>query len=167
MYTIQSARLGFLPMDKELLEAALLGESELANYLGLNVIEGVIEPIHKERVFPTRLKKLAKNPSYSKWYGYIIELKSNTVIGMMGFKTPPNEKSLIEIGYGIHLNFRGNGYATEMTQALKEWAFQQPLVKGIKANISSDNYASLKIAEKLGMIANNQNKDCLNYIVFK
>lgn len=133
MYTIQTARLGFLPMKKESLEAALLGESKLANYLNLHVIEGVIEPIRKERVFPIRLEKLMKHPSYANWYGYVVELKSHTVIGMIGFKTPPNEKGLIEIGYGIHSTFRGNGYATEMTQALKEWAFQQPLVKGITA----------------------------------
>lgn len=168
MFSIETKRLGFVPMTKEALEAAIQGEKELGRFLGINIVEGIIEPIHIERVFPIRLDKLRSNPDVSKWYGFIVEKENKFVIGMMGFKTPPNEKWLIEIGYGIHKQFQGKGFASEMVQGLKEWAFNQQNVKGITAtNILKDNYASIKIVEKMGMVKIQENKDTVDYIVYK
>ncbi|WP_019241679.1 MULTISPECIES: GNAT family N-acetyltransferase [Bacillus] len=107
-------------MDEEVLEAALSGEKELENYLGYHIIDCFFEPIHKERVFPIRLEKVKQNPEFSKWYGLIYEIKTSTIVGMIGFKNPPNEKELIEIGYAIHPTFQRKGYASEMAEALKE-----------------------------------------------
>lgn len=55
-----------------------------------------------------------------------------------------------------------------MAKGLKEWAFQQDEVKGITAtDIRNDNFASIKIVKKLGMVLLQQNKDTVNYIVYK
>lgn len=168
MYTVETERLGFITMKREAVEAAMQGESELGSFLGLDIAEGLIEPIHMERVFPIRLEKLKKNPEVSQWYGFIVEKESETAIGMMGFKTPPDEDGMIEIGYGIHSHFQGKGYASEMALALKEWAFQQEGVKGITAtSILKDNIASIKIVEKLGMSRVRENDGTVDYLVYK
>jgi [ribosomal protein S5]-alanine N-acetyltransferase len=168
LFIIETSRLGFIPMTMKSLEAAVKGEKELQFSLGLRVVEGLIEPIHKERVFPIRLEKLRKNPEISKWYGFVVEKEYKNVIGMMGYKSPPDKNGLIEIGYGIHYQFQGKGYASEMAKGLKEWAFQQDEVKGITAtDIRNDNFASIKIVKKLGMVLLQHNKDTVNYIVYK
>ncbi|KAA0549538.1 GNAT family N-acetyltransferase [Bacillus sp. BGMRC 2118] len=168
MNSIETERLEFIPMTKEAIKTAILGEKELRDFLGVNIVYGLIEPIIRERVLPIRLNLLNENPSASKWYGFVVEKTSKTVIGMMGFKTSPNGDGLIEIGYGIHTQFQGNGYANEMVQGLIDWAFQQPDVKGITAtNINKDNYGSIKIVEKVGMTLIQENKNTLDYIVYK
>ncbi|PLR95046.1 GNAT family N-acetyltransferase [Bacillus sp. T33-2] len=168
MYMIETGRLGFVPMTKEAIEAVLAGEKQLEKFLGLKMVDGFIEPIHTERVFPIRLEKLKRNPELSKWYGFVTEKETSTLIGMMGFKTAPDENGLVEIGYGIHRLFQGKGYATEMALALKEWAFKQPDVKGITAtNILNNNISSIKIVEKLGMTAVNVNENTVDYIIHK
>ncbi|TXC81893.1 GNAT family N-acetyltransferase [Metabacillus litoralis] len=159
MYSIETPRLGFLPMTFEALEAAIYGEEKLQHFLGLKIIKGFIEPVHNERVFPIRLDKLRKDPELSKWYGFVVEKNSETVVGMMGYKNPPNEKGLIEIGYGITSQFQGMGYASEMAQKLMEWAFQQEGVKGITA--------TNKIVKKLGMVLLKSNNETVDYIVYK
>lgn len=35
------------------------------------------------------------------WSGIIIHVGDNTVIGSMGFKAPPNDSGMVEIGYDI------------------------------------------------------------------
>jgi [ribosomal protein S5]-alanine N-acetyltransferase len=168
IFTIETPRLGFIPMTAESLEAAARGEKELQFFLGIKVAEGLIEPIHKERVFPIRMEKLRRNPDCSKWYGFVVEREKNTVIGMMGYKTPPNDNGLIEIGYGIHSQFQGKGYASEMVKGLIEWAYQQEDVKGITAtNILKNNFASIKMVEKMGMVLLHENKDTVDYIMYK
>ena len=47
MFTIETRRLGFIPMTKEALEAAIIG-----GHLALKIAGALSEPIHKERVFP-------------------------------------------------------------------------------------------------------------------
>lgn len=168
MLTVETARLGFIPLDADGIEAAMAGEKELEAYLGKKAVHGLIEPIHIERVFPIRLEKVRRNPENAKWYGFIVEKDSDTVIGMMGFKNPPDSNGLIEIGYGISALHRGNGYAFEMADALKEWAFSQETVRGITATaILKENLASIRIVEKLGMTLKQINETTVDYIILK
>ncbi|WP_180954308.1 GNAT family N-acetyltransferase [Bacillus sp. M6-12] len=169
MYKIETIRLGFVPITIEALEAAAeLGEQGLEQFLGLKIIKGFIEPIHKERIFPIRMEKLRKDPEISKWYGFVVEKETHKVVGMMGYKSPPDEKGFVEIGYGIHRRFQGLGYASEMAQALRDWAFLQPDVKAITAtNILNDNHSSIKIVEKIGMELIQRNENTMDYIVYK
>lgn len=168
MYTIQTARLGFIPMNADGIDAAMAGEKELQAYLGKKAVDGLIEPIHIERVFPIRLEKVRRNPENAKWYGLIVEKASDTVIGMMGFKNPPDTDGLIEIGYGINAQYRGNGYAFEMAHALKQWAFSQETVKGITATgILKENLPSIRIVEKLGLTLKQINNTTVDYIIYK
>lgn len=106
LFIIETSRLGFIPMTMKSLEAAVKGEKELQFLLGLRVVEGLIEPIHKERVFPIRLEKLRKNPEISKWYGFVVEKEYKNVIGMMGYKSPPDKNGLIESDTEFTINFK-------------------------------------------------------------
>jgi RimJ/RimL family protein N-acetyltransferase len=65
---------------------------------------------------------------YGVWL--LIERESRTVIGSAGFQGRPNTHGEIELGYGVHPDFRNHGYATEAATALVEWAFEQPAKGG-------------------------------------
>lgn len=167
MYTVKSARLGFMPMTIKMIESALKGKDDLEIEMKVNVPNDFLEPVLLQRVFPIRLDKIKINPEMSKWYGFIIELESNTVIGIMGFKALPDKKGLVEIGYGINSKYQGKGYASEMAMALKNWVFQQPNVRGMTAkNVLKENTPSIKILNKLGMKIVKEHENTYEFVVY-
>jgi RimJ/RimL family protein N-acetyltransferase len=55
-----------------------------------------------------------------------------------------------EIGYALHSNFRGNGYATEAARALVAHAFTNLGVTLVHAEIEPENRPSRAVIERLG-----------------
>jgi [ribosomal protein S5]-alanine N-acetyltransferase len=56
-------------------------------------------------------------------------------------------------------SYRGKGYATEMGKAMVKWAFTRPNVKKITATCNQDNYASIRVLEKIGFHIVNKSKE--------
>ena len=54
------------------------------------------------------------------------------------------------IGYSVHPEFRGRGYATEILETLTAWALARPEVDVVRATIRPDNEPSLRVAAKAG-----------------
>jgi ribosomal-protein-alanine N-acetyltransferase len=82
----------------------------------------------------------------------LIERESRTVVGSAGFQGRPNGDGEVEIGYGVHVDFRNRGYATEAARALVEWALQQPGVKRVIAHCDQDNVPSHRVVAKAGLV---------------
>ena len=85
------------------------------------------------------------------WVWVVIDPLAGAVVGDIGFHSPVCEMTSIEIGYIIFAEARGKGYATEAAAALIAWAFAQPGIERVTAQIDPDNDASLRIAAKLAM----------------
>lgn len=88
----------------------------------------------------------------------IVERSSNTVVGSINLKGPPNTAGDIEIGWGLIEGVRGRGYATEASAAMIQWAWQQPGVSSISATIPDDNHASQRLAKRLGLTRNSETR---------
>jgi len=86
---------------------------------------------------------------YGVWL--LIEREGRTVVGSAGFQGQPSAEGAIELGYGVHRDFRNRGYATEAARALLRWASEQPAVKRVIAHCDEDNIASQRVVEKAGM----------------
>lgn len=56
-----------------------------------------------------------------------------------------------EVGWAVHPDEWGRGYATEAAWRVMDWAFQELKVHRIVAFCRADNAASLRVMEKLGM----------------
>ena len=87
---------------------------------------------------------------YGVWL--LIKTESRIVVGSAGFQGRPSAEGEIELGYGVHPDFRNHGYATEAARALLRWASEQPGVKRVIAHCDEDNIASQRVVEKAGMI---------------
>lgn len=83
----------------------------------------------------------------------VIEQSSREVIGYCGlfFFADVNGQPEIEVGYRLVQTKWGYGYATEATQAVRDFAFQTLGVKRLIAMIDPENEASIRVAQKLGM----------------
>jgi RimJ/RimL family protein N-acetyltransferase len=72
------------------------------------------------------------------------------VIGSINLKGPPDREGDVEIGWGIDRDRRRRGLAFEAASAVMTWAAEQPGVRSLSATIPADNFASQRLAAKLG-----------------
>lgn len=99
------------------------------------------------------LIKLEKEPSLCGWGPWLILHRDHKyIIGDIGFKAKPDQKSSVEVGYGILPASQKNGYATESLKILIHWAFHHKNVQSIKAECRHDNPASIRVLEKVDML---------------
>lgn len=88
----------------------------------------------------------------------IVERSSNTVVGSINLKGPPDADGDVEIGWGLIENARRKGYATEASAAVVNWVVLQPGVSSISATIPDDNYPSQRLAARLGLIRTDESR---------
>jgi RimJ/RimL family protein N-acetyltransferase len=81
----------------------------------------------------------------------IVERSSGQSIGGIGFKTSPNERGEVEIGYGVCLSSQRQGVATEAVSALCDFARRD--ARAVLADTDRDNVASQRVLEKCGFRA--------------
>ena len=86
------------------------------------------------------------------WYAVRIDSGHPVLCGSVGFRGPPDEQGMVEIGYSVLPKFEGHGLATEMVGGIVQWAKQQPEVKQIEAETNVGNRASIGVLEKNGFI---------------
>jgi len=80
-----------------------------------------------------------------------ITLKTDgTFIGSAGIHNWNREARYAEIGYDIAEPYWGNGYATEVSQAIIDFGLTHMNLNRVEADIIEGNEASMRVLEKLG-----------------
>ncbi|WDL97883.1 GNAT family N-acetyltransferase [Alicyclobacillus sp. ALC3] len=161
MADLETKRLRMVSWNQALALAAIQDTSRLSQLLGLEVPRDFPNKPVREYVLPTTLKELDRDAGVGQWSGMIVHVADAIVIGSMGFKSPPDELGMVEIGYDIVPIYRGNGYATEMAWAMIEWAFHQPNVSRVTAECLANNKPSVRVLEKVGMKQVSRSKDMI------
>lgn len=80
----------------------------------------------------------------------ILDKNTNDFIGATSFHHYNWSIPSIETGYWIRKSKSGNGYMTEATNAITQYAFKQLKVQRIALTCDPDNVKSKNIAERLG-----------------
>ncbi|TLG75263.1 GNAT family N-acetyltransferase [Culicoidibacter larvae] len=83
-------------------------------------------------------------------YWLIFHLADNAVIGTIGFKSLPDIKGRVEVGYGLVEQYRNQGIMSEALEVILTWAFKQDNCKYVCAKTHKTNPASKKVLEKNG-----------------
>lgn len=84
---------------------------------------------------------------------HLIRRKSDgLVIGDLGFRNPPDERGVVEIGYGLAASARGMGYASRAVRLLVADAMGRGNVSCVIADTRSDNVASIRVLEATGFV---------------
>ena len=138
-------------IETENLKIYAASQNEMENFIELQTNE-ILKAAYTEM-----LNGCIENPEQWEWYAiWMIELKDGTHIGEMCFKGL-DSNGVVEIGYGIMEQYQEHGYATEAVKAISAWAFQEPKVTAIEAEIDSKNIASKKVLEKCGFVFTGKN----------
>ena len=80
----------------------------------------------------------------------------------MLFKPLPNGVGEVEVGWHLHPDSWGHGYATEAAGALLRWAFETMDLNRVQAEVDTRNAASARVLEKLGFVREGTlREDCI------
>jgi RimJ/RimL family protein N-acetyltransferase len=77
--------------------------------------------------------------------------QSNEYIGMVCFRYESIENNTVEIGWRLHTDYHGVGYATEAAQTFLEYIRQEIKPHKVVAYCVAENTGSSNIMKKLGM----------------
>ena len=90
------------------------------------------------------------------WKAFAVELRSTgRLIGEVGVYLQPQPKSGAarqgDIGWALHPDFHGHGYATEAAHVLLAYVFEEQHLHRITSGCDARNAPSFRLMERLGM----------------
>ena len=114
-----------------------------------------------EYVWIVRLRRdqLRRRPEWLPWSLRAVVLREpeRVMVGYANFHGPPGVNDLgvadaAEAGYTIFAAHRGQGFATELAQAMMDWAAREHGVRHFISGVTPDNAPSLRVNDKLGFV---------------
>jgi len=101
-----------------------------------------------------RAQQLRLRPTDGPWLLRPILLRrddgSSSAVGYLNFHAGPYESGMVEVGYFLLPEARGQGYAIEAVRAAFEWVTRVHGIRRFRAAVAPDNERSLNLIGKLG-----------------
>jgi ribosomal-protein-alanine N-acetyltransferase len=146
---LETPRLEMPACHQKICEAILKGDKHLGNFLKTRIAPGWNS--FGDDIFAFNLARTQEDPEAYIWWSYlVIEKSSRTLIGACGYKGRPNKLGEVEIGYEIAPEYRNQGYATELSRCLIQYADTYPEVSTVKAHTLSFESPSTHVLRKCG-----------------
>ena len=155
MPRIDTARLTLLPASLAMLEADLAGPVALERALGVPVPPSWPPDLYDADAIRWTIAALSLRPTDRDWCLYYVVRRPlddapELLVGLGGFKAPPDSEGMVELGYGMLTAHRRRGYATETVRGMCEFALHQPQVRRVIAHTLSTLDASIGVLVKAG-----------------
>lgn len=150
---LRTDRLEVIAATLELTLLELESAKALAAALDVTEPRSWPPPLNDESSQRWFLNKLQSDPGiagWTMWYFVLCSGGQRELVGNGGFKGPP-QQGIVEVGYSILPEHQRNGYATEATVALVNWAFSHQEVDRVAAETLPRLKPSLSVMRKCGM----------------
>ena len=149
---IQTARLRLVAHTPEQLRTLREGTDQYEQRFGIRLAEGLREFLVSDEVSPAWMEQVKAATEADPWvYGFgVMHLQDDRMIGVGGFKGPPDSEGVVEIAYAIVPTYEGKGYATEVACALLIHAVDAGSARIIRAHTLPERNASTRVLEKCG-----------------
>lgn len=100
------------------------------------------------------LRRMVEGEPLSVWWLYFVVLgqadTGRTLIGSVGYKGPPSDDGMVEVGYGIVRDQHRQGYASEAVRGLLARAFASPDVTRVTAETYPELVGSIGVLRRCG-----------------
>jgi RimJ/RimL family protein N-acetyltransferase len=148
------------------LQALMRSADEYEKLSGMRVANSIGEFLLAAS--PDYFERLKAAATPDPWnFGFtVVHTIDNTVVGMCGFTAVPDAAGTVEIGYGIAPDYQGRGYATEIAQALVEFANANG-AKKVCAHTLREINASTQVLKKCGFTKVNETTDSEGSLVWR
>jgi RimJ/RimL family protein N-acetyltransferase len=149
---IQTERLELIAATEELAKAEINNHTELSSLLRAQVPDAWPPEFNDLQTMTFTLQQLQGKPEQVGWWAWYFVLKGRSdgervAIGYGGFKGLPDGSANVEVGYSIHKEYQRQGYGSEATAGLVNWAFEQD-VRSVTAETLPELVASIGVLEK-------------------
>src|SRR5262249_46036243 len=133
---IETKNLKLMPYSPRHHLAMIEGVDAYTRSFGWPPANGLRDFYLSKDVSPQWLAQLRTTTDADVWrHGFgVVHVASNQVIGAGGFKGPADPDGVVEIAYGIVPGYQGRGYATEVAEALVEFAMKSGCVRIARAH---------------------------------
>ena len=150
---LHTTRLTLRALDAEDLDAWIAGDAaRLVARTGARFPAVVEAPPLLGDDLPMFRDLLRLDPGTVGWNVWLFVLREgDEPVGAAGLFRPDAEGAVF-FGYTIFPRFERQGLTTEAMRALLAWILRQPMVRRARASIPPWNVASVRVAEKLGMV---------------
>ncbi len=153
---ILTRRLALTPLSPELIAAQLDGHPRFFSSLSAAPRLDWPPPLYDDKALRWTLDRLLEGDD-ARWHVRIVTTRKPAlgrarVLGVAGFKGPPDAEGEVEIGYSIVASEQRRGVCTEAVGALLEFAFEHPEVRLVSAHTLSgeQTVASRRVLERAG-----------------
>ena len=150
MEILNTQHLTLVVLTPDLARVALEDRAKLGRMLGVHVPQ-TWPGADFARMLPRLARDFELSSPGAEPTRLIVHERDRVLIGETGFHGPPDGSGTVEVGYSIIPAYRGQGFASEATRALIDRALSRPGIRRIVAECLDDNFASIKVLEKLGM----------------
>ncbi|MCB9422004.1 MAG: GNAT family N-acetyltransferase [Ardenticatenaceae bacterium] len=133
---------------------ALYSDSDVRRYFP----EGTLSYEETKEELEWFLNGHPQHPELGLWA--TIHKETNQFIGRCGLLPwTINGRFEVEVAYLLDKAYWGQGLGTEAAQAVKDYGFQVLKLPRLACLIDSENRASIKVAEKIGMVFEREGQD--------
>jgi len=105
-----------------------------------------------------RLDQQIADPASAPWLVRAAVGENGTVVGHAGFHGPP-VGGMVEVGYTVVPDLRGQGIGHALLAALLREAASQPEVQTVRASVSPENAPSLAVVARAGFVRTGEQWD--------
>ncbi|TCC99145.1 GNAT family N-acetyltransferase [Pedobacter hiemivivus] len=119
---------------------------EVQKYATLDIPESIDESKDYLRKY---MEQQHHNPR--KEYGFCVSLVNQEPIGLIGLSNGLNKFKNAELWFKLHPKYWGKGYITEAAVLVLKFGFEKLLLHRIEAGVATENIASIRVLEKIGM----------------
>lgn len=152
---LKTDRLELVGATAELLRAEGDDRARFAELLDARVPGDWPPELYDEPARLWTLEKVETVPDADGWWSYYVVRTDagdggRELVGIAGYKGPPDAEGMVEVGYGVMEPHRRRGYASEATAGLVERAFADPRVTRVIAETLPELIPSQGVLEKNG-----------------
>lgn len=153
--TLRTPRMDLVPATAPLLLAEMEGGDALARTLGARVGPQWPPDLYDADAVEWSLDQVRADPRFEEWgMRYLVVREADgggrEVVGVAGYKGPPDAEATVEVGYAVVPAYRRRGLATEAVLALVEHALEEEAVDRIVAHTLPHLDASLGVLRRTG-----------------
>lgn len=139
------------PCSQEYLEKLMEGADAFKQAYGVAVIDGYL-PLEFIGILQHSQSQMQSGQIWHPWLCYLFFLRcERAFVGFGGFKSVPDDRRTVEIGYSVAPSYQNRGVATAAVKQLIEIAIASPLVNCVCAHTLAEPNASTRVLKKCGM----------------
>jgi len=154
--SLETRRLELRPGSAPALRAALASNGALAAILDVDISDAWPPELYDDDAVRWTLALLGERIDGGPYGFYYLIRRADggtgrgTLIGVGGFKGPPNADGEVELGYGVLAEFQRQGFASEAVRAWLDLAFADPAIRTVVGQTLASLTSSIGVLEKAG-----------------